>query len=158
MKVLKNTTQKKKSLCCRNGFWVSSASSMGASCASGSTGPNSFTSVLLSLGYAYVYLDLCIDTSTGLYPIYLDIFAHAEFISSELTDRPVPAAEGLKTTASQTVQNTTPFLTVSEVLALVTADADPPLDVEAPATSSSDRSEYLMMRPTCRSHPVAQTK
>ena len=54
---------------------------------------------LLSLGYAYVYSDLCIDTSTGLCPINFDIFANAEFVSSELTDRPIPAAEGLKTTA-----------------------------------------------------------
>ena len=40
------------------------------------------------------------------------------------------------------MQNTTPFLTVPEVLALVTTDGDPPLDVEAPATSSGDGSEH----------------
>ena len=69
-------------------------------------------------------------TSTGICQRNVDIFADAEIVSSELTDRPIPAAEGLQTTALQTVQNTTPFLTVPEVLALVTADADPPLDVE----------------------------
>ena len=88
-------------------------------------------------------------------PINLDIFANAEFVSSELTDRPIPAAERLKTTSPQTVQNITPFLTVPEVLALVTADADPPLDVEAPATSSSDGSEHpsdlarMLQSPSC---------
>ena len=95
-----------------------------------------------------MYSDLCIDTSTGICPINLDIFANAEFVSSELTDRLMPAAEGLKTTAPQTVQNTTPFSTVPEVLALVTADADPPIDIEVPATSSSDGSEH-------RSDPAA---
>ena len=47
---------------------------------------------------------------------------------------------------------------VPEVLALVIADADPPLDVEAPATSSGDGSERLVIRPACRSHPVALTE
>ena len=48
----------------------------------------------------------------------------------------------MQTTVPQTVQYATPFLTVPEALALVTADADPPLDVEGPATSSSDGSEH----------------
>ena len=78
----------------------------------------------------------------GICPINLDIFANAEFVSSELTDMSISAAKGLKTTAPQTVQNTTPFLMVPEVLALVTGDDNPPLDVEAPATSSSDGSEH----------------
>ena len=61
---------------------------------------------LLSLGYTYIYSDLCIDTSTGICPINRDIFANAEFVSSELIDWPIPAAERLKTTAPQTVENT----------------------------------------------------
>ena len=69
-------------------------------------------------------------TSTGICPLDVDIFADAEFVASELTDRPVPAAEGLQTTAPQTVQNTTPFLTVPEVLVFVTADADPMLKLQ----------------------------
>ena len=42
-----------------------------------------------------------------------------------------------------------------EVLGLVTADADPPLDVEAPATSSRDGSEHpsdpasMLQSPSC---------
>ena len=66
---------------------------------------------LLSLGYAYIYSDLWIDTSMGICLINIDIFANTEFVLSELTDRLIPAAEELKTTAPQTVQNTTPFLT-----------------------------------------------
>ena len=53
------------------------------------------------------------------------------------------------------MQYATPFLTVPEALALVTADADPPIDVEGPATSSSDGSEHPA---ACRSHPTAQTE
>ena len=116
------------------------------------------TSVFVKFTYAYVYSDLCIDTSTEICPINFDILANAEFVSSELTNRPIPAAEGLKATAPETVQNTTPFLTVPEVLALVTTDADPPLDVEAPATASGEGQSTLVIRPACRSHPVAQTE
>ena len=44
-------------------------------------------------------------TSMGICPLNVDIFADAEFVSGELTDRPIPAAEGMQTIASQTVQN-----------------------------------------------------
>ena len=81
-------------------------------------------------------------TSTGICLLIVDIFADVEIISSELTDRLIPVAEQLQTTAPETVQNTTPFLMVPEVLALVTADADPSSDVAAPATSSGDGSQH----------------
>ena len=42
-------------------------------------------------------------TSTGICPLNVDIFADAEFVPSELTNRPILAAERLKT-AAQTVQ------------------------------------------------------
>ena len=43
-------------------------------------------------------------TSTGICPLNVDIFADAEFVSSELTERPIFAVERLKTAAAQTVQ------------------------------------------------------
>ena len=75
-------------------------------------------------------------TSTGICPLNVDIFADAEFVFIQLTQRPISSTERLQTTVPQTVQNTTPFLTAHEALALVTADADPSLDVETLATSS----------------------
>ena len=53
------------------------------------------------------------------------------------------------------MQNTTSFLTVPEALALVTADADSPLNIKDPATSSGDWSEHpsdpasMVQSPSC---------